>query len=109
MTQNVTPEVGMGATYAIGSDRYACTIVEVLRFKSGARRGQIRGVVAQDDRAILISGSEHDGSAQYRYEPQTDVPRETFLWNPQRERFVLQGGGRALGLGHRSFYRDPSF
>jgi len=25
------PEIGMGATYSIGSDRYAYTVVEILR------------------------------------------------------------------------------
>jgi len=108
MAENITPTVGMGATYAVGSDCYAATIVEVLTFKSGARKGQIRGVVIQDDRAILTSGSEQDGSAQYRYEPQPDAVKETFLWNAQQGRFIRHGYCK-LGVGHRRFYRNPSF
>jgi hypothetical protein len=108
MAENITPEVGMGVTYAVGSDRYAATIVEVLIFKSGERKGQVRGVVIQDDKAIVTSGSEQDGSAQYRYEPQPNAVKETFLWNAQAGRFIRHGYCR-LGLGHRSFYRNPSF
>jgi hypothetical protein len=105
-----TPEVGMGATYAVGSDRYACTIVEVLYFKSGARRGQIRGVVAQDDEAIRVSGSEQDGSATYRYEARPNAGKDVYLWNEDRQRFILKGASYVrLGLGHRSYYRNPSF
>ena len=106
--QTTTPEVGMGVTYAVGSDRYAATIVQVLTFKSGERKGQVRGVVIQDDKAILVSGSEQDGSAQYRYEPQADAMKETFLWNAQQGRFIRHGYCK-LGLGHRSFWRNPSF
>lgn len=108
MSQDITPTVGMGATYAVGSDRYAATIVEVLTFKSGARKGQIRGVVVQDDNAILTGGSEQDGSATYRYEADPTAARETYLWNAAQGRFMRHGYTR-LGLGHRSFYRDPSF
>lgn len=107
---SITPEVGMGATYAVGSDRYACTIVEVLYFKSGERKGQIRGVVAQDDTARVVSGSEQDGSARYECTPNTGAGRDVYLWNERTARYVLKGSSYVrLGLGHRTPYRDPSF
>lgn len=107
---DIIPTVGMGATYAVGSDRYACTIVEVLRFKSGERKGQIRGVLAQDDDAKLVSGSEQDGSATYEYSANTNATKDTYLWNEKAGRFVLKGSSYVrLGLGHRSFWRNPSF
>jgi len=109
MGQNITPEVGMGATYAVGSDRYTCTIVEVLLYGSGARKGQVRGVVAQDDRNQVISGSAQDGSAVWDATPNPDAPRDTYLWNDRRQRFVLKGGGPGLALGVRAFYQDPHF
>lgn len=107
---DITPEVGMGATYAVGSDRYVCTIVEVLRFKSGDRKGQIRGVVAQDDDVRVVSGSEQDGSATYEYMQNPQATKDTYLWNARTGRFVLKGSSYVrLGLGHRSYHRDPSF
>ena len=39
-------EVGMPATYGIGSDSYGGTVTGVVRFKSGARKGEINYVEA---------------------------------------------------------------
>lgn len=103
------PEVGMGATYAVGSDRYTCTIVAVQRYKSGAHKGQVRAVVAQDDLNRVISGSAQDGSAVWDATPNPNAEKFTALWNDRRQRFVIQGGGSGLALGVRNFYQDPSF
>lgn len=56
------PEVGMGATVLSWTDRRAATVVSVEPTKQG---GWIVGV--QEDRAKVISGSTHDGSAVYEY------------------------------------------
>lgn len=105
------PEVGMAATICMWSDRNPATVVEVLRFKSGARKGQVRGVLVTEDNYKVVSGSEHDGSAQYEYTSNTQGVRYTFLIN-QRGQYVGKGahvGGDKLSLGNREAYRDPSF
>ena len=87
----------------------ACrSVEEVLRFKSGAKAGQVRGVVITEDTAKVVSGSTHDGSARYEYTSNPEGPRATYLVN-QRGQYVAKGGGFKLALGSRETYRDPSF
>lgn len=107
-TQGTTPEPGMPATICHWSDRSPATVATVLRFKTGKRAGQIKGVTVKADRAILISGSEHDGSADYRYEQVADAPEVTYLID-SRGRYVRKGGSDALALGRRERYYDPHF
>lgn len=102
------PKVGDGATVCMWSDRNPATITEVLRFKSGEREGQIRGVVVKADNWKVVSGSEHDGSAQYEYQSNDAARGVTFLVN-QRGQYVQKGGGDKLRIGHRERYYDPSF
>jgi hypothetical protein len=103
------PEVGMPATICQWTDRSPATVVEVLRFKTGPKAGQLKGVVVTADEYKVVKGSMHDGSAQYEYTPQPDSPnRATFLID-QHGRYVRKGGGDKLSLGHREAYRDPSF
>lgn len=107
------PVVGMGATMLLWTDRSACTIVNVQ---------QVRGktiVTVQTDHATVIAGSSHDGSAEYRYNPnpkggeyhfrreadgrwqQVAISNQTGRWG--------KAGGRGLRIGERDEYRDPSF
>lgn len=105
-------EVGEGATICHWSDRSPATVVEVLRFKSGARKGQVRGVVTQPDSYRLTSGSEQDGSAQYEYSRNPDAPRSTWLYSERYRRFTKQGAGSTgprLAIGQRDRYYDPHF
>ena len=108
-TQTAEPTVGMPATICMWSDRHPATVVEVLRFKSGARKGQVRGVIVTEDSYKVVSGSEQDGSARYEYTSNPESPnRATFLVN-QRGQYVCKGGGDKLALGSRERYYDPSF
>lgn len=103
------PEVGMPATVCHWSDRSPATVVEVLRFKSGAKAGQVKGVVVTGDKYKVVSGSEYDGSAQYEYESQPDSPHRAVYLINQRGQYVLKGESTKLALGYREAYRDPSF
>ena len=100
------PQVGDAATVCMWSDRHPATVVEVLRFKTGKRAGQVRAVVIQEDDWKVIKGGEHDGSAEYEYTPNPDARRDTFLVD-SRGRYGSEG--RRLALGRRERYYDPSF
>lgn len=98
----VEPETGMAATEIMFSDRHAGTIVEVLRFKSGERKGQIRAVVWQRDNATCT-----DYTAQtYTYERDENAPRVVFTLRPDGT-YRRQGGKlAALALGRRDEHYD---
>ena len=108
-----TPAIGMGATELLWTDRHACTVTDVQL---------VRGrtiVTVQRDHATVISGSSHDGSAEYSYGPnhgareshfrcETDghwrhvvISRDTGRWG--------KTGATGLRIGERDEYRDPSF
>lgn len=102
------PEVGMPATVCMWSDRSPATVVEVLRFKTGPKAGQVKGVVITGDSSKLVKGSEQDGSARYEYTSNPDSPyRATYLVN-RRGQYVKRGGGDKLALGYRERYYDPT-
>lgn len=107
------PVVGMGATMLLWTDRRACTItnVQLVRGKTI--------VTVQCDRAKVVAGSSHDGSAEYEYgrNPfateyhfrreddghwrQVRINHKTGRWGK------IDGGG--LRIGERDEYYDPSF
>lgn len=92
------PRVGDPATECVGSDRYPYTVVAVS--PSG------KTIKAQQDREVFVKGSEADGSAEYVYErnPKSAV-REYRL----DKNGVYRHFGTPLIVGHRRYYRDPSY
>jgi hypothetical protein len=93
----VVPMVGMGATILGWTDRYGATVVKVS--PSG------KTIEVQEDRARVVSGSGHDGSAVWEHTPNPGAPRRVY-------RLTTKGWrrkGQALSLGRRETYRDPSF
>ena len=109
------PVVGMGATVLLWSDRRAATITNVQ---------QVRGkliVTVQNDHATVVAGSSHDGSSEYRYNPNPNGSENHFrreddgrwqqvIINRQTGRWGKVGGcGRGLRIGEREEYSDPSF
>lgn len=119
------PEVGMGATVLMWTDRHAATITEVSS-KGTLPDGTPRWIVGvREDRAIVISGSEYDGSAEYRYEPNPEAPVRYWRFDgdkgwrqvrhadrPAGKRFTnrwVLADGPGLRIGERREYRDPSF
>lgn len=112
------PVVGMGATELLWSDRHAATITKVTELTSKRWLYEIEVVC---DKATVISGSGHDGSAEYSYEPGTGTPNiyrsrreggewvQVFLNKDTGKVCQAVGGGRGLRIGDRDEYRDPSF
>lgn len=96
------PQVGMGCTILMMTDRYAGTIVEVS--KSG------RTVIMQEDHAELI-GSGMSDQQQYTYTRNPNAERRTFTLRKNGS-YAEQGGsmhGTLLRIGDRRKYRDHSF
>jgi hypothetical protein len=99
----VTPEVGIGATLVVGSDRYPMTIVAVE--KDGNK------VTVQHDKFILVDGSRNSESQTYSYIPNPNAPLDVYT-KRKNGRFVKQGDtmwGCALHIGRRRAYFDPGF
>ena len=100
------PEVGMGATFLMWSDRHAMTIVEVIRFKSGARAGQVRTVRAQQDIARRTDSNGMSDSQTYEFTRDFSGTVRTFTVNKRGE-FV--GAGGRLAVGFRDEHFDFTF
>jgi len=107
------PVIGMGVTLLLWSDRHAGSITNVQR---------VRGktiITVQEDRATVVSGGTHDGSAVYEFNRNPGgsescwrcdvdgrwqsvvISRETGRWG--------KAGSNGLRIGAREEYRDPSF
>ena len=104
-----TPEVGMGATITMHTDRHACTIVAIS--EDGKRIETTR------DKAIRTD-LKPDGSApmtdcqSYRYETVPDARRE--VWTLRKDGSWVKDGeplrnGQRICLGFRSEHYDYSF
>ncbi len=102
-------EVGMPATVCMWSDRSPVEIAEVVRFKSGAKKGEVRGVRVRAMKYEIVSGTEFDGSAQYRYESDPEAPAGRLYLRNRRGQFEAPGGGAKLAIGRAERYYDPHF
>lgn len=98
------PEVGMGATEVLYTDRHAGTIVEVSA--SGTRLVWQRDIATRTDERGMTDAQS------YTYEPDPTARREIFTLR-KNGRWVSQGssmkGGRRLVIGVRNEYYDYSF
>jgi hypothetical protein len=101
------PEVGMGATILMWSDRHAATIVEVVRYKTGQRAGEVKGVWIQADTATRTDSNGMSDAQSYTYAPNADAPR-VYARRTAQGGYVLSSGSR-LGIGYRENYYDYSF
>lgn len=99
-TEQIIPEVGMGCTYSVGSDRHAATIIDMTASK--------KTITIQDDNCTR---TDHNGglseSQEYTYaaDPNGRINKATLRKNG---RYMI-GKYSYVGLGHRSEYSDPSF
>lgn len=100
------PEIGMGATVLMWSDRYPVTIVEIERFKTGSRKGQISAVLVQEDDVLRIDKNGMSESQQYEFKPNVLNSIQRFKVNKVGA-FVCEG--RRLRTGERDKYHDYSF
>jgi len=109
-----TPEVGMGATWFSGSDRYAATIVEVIE-----KNGTFIIAIQDDNAQVTNIGSGGTGGEEYEYSKnekgcirhfrfkKDGVKWENVVKNEETGRWNLGYGNCAIG--YRQAYRNPSF
>jgi hypothetical protein len=98
----VVPVVGLPASYQVGSDRYAVTVVAVS--KSGHE------VTTRDAKSRLASGSIFSEQQRYLFVADPEGAVRVFT-RRKNGRYVSKGNKRSgfLSLGEYSAYRDPSF
>jgi len=97
-------EVGMGVTVCMWSDRKAHTIIKVIPFKSGPRKGQPRQIVIQRDKATRINVDQYYMSENQQYEYTQDLFGATQVYTAGKD-----GRFKNLLIGHRDEYYDFSF
>jgi len=100
-----TIEVGTGATLLMWSDRVPFVITGIVRFKTGARAGQIKAV---DARKVEVDAEPFPSG--YAKKIHLDRPYGN------TERFSIRKDGcfrdtstARLIVGRADYYRDPSF
>lgn len=103
MAKNTVPEVGMGATKYLGSDRYPFTIIKVLSPTT---------IVVQEDDANLIEGNYYNTEHQVHEYTRNTESREVTLTKRKNGRWVERGDsmkGTPYSIGERDRHNDPSF
>ena len=101
-TEAREPQVGDGATILMWSDRHAATIVEISRFKTGKRAGQISAITVQEDKATRIDNWGMSDMQDYTYEADPTGSKKTF-------KVDARGQFKGLLVGTRKHYYDFSF
>lgn len=108
--KTIEPEVGMGATFYVGSDQYPFTIVRVTT-NSMTKKATI--IELREDTAIRLDGrGMHTEDQDYRYEPDPDGRTLVARKRKNGHWYVERSRGQGVGLihiGDRRMYRDPSF
>lgn len=94
------PEVGLGCTICMYSDRHAATVVEVS--KSG------RQIVVQRDKATRTDGNGMSDSQSYTYERDPNGAKTRFSLRKNGAWREVKGGD-GLRLGTRDEHYDFSF
>lgn len=96
------PEIGMGATIIMYTDRYAATILAVTR----------QGVYITEDIVTRTDKNGMSESQDYTYAPNPIAKMQVFTLR-KTGRYVRRGepmrGGTHLVIGTRDHYIDPSF
>jgi hypothetical protein len=105
-SQQQDPEVGMGATITRYTDREAGTIVEVIRFKTGQRAGEVKAVVVQYDRATRTDSNGMSDAQSYEYEADPNGGLVTVKLG-RDGRYGDSASG--LRIGSRDKHHDYSF
>lgn len=99
-TDTVEPEIEMGATLIMWSDRHAGTIIGVS--KTGHR------IEWQRDKATRTDGLGMTDAQQYSYERNRHAAVETFTRRKDGS-YRIRGGTSRLVLNVRNEYHDYSF
>jgi hypothetical protein len=102
MSRPAIPQVGMGATVLLWSDRHPATIITVKGNQ----------VTLREDKAIRTDSNGMSESQQYRYEP--DPLGKVFVASLRKNGlYVVKGesirNGTIVSIGKRDAYHDFSF
>lgn len=103
-SKSAEPEVGMGATILMYSDRHAATIVEVNASKTR--------VGIQRDDAKRVDDNGMSDSQHYEFTPDTSAPVEYYTLRKNGKWVRVgqpQSSGAQIGVGYRSEYYDFTF
>lgn len=93
------PEVGMGVTICMYSDRHAATVVEVRSDTT---------IVVQEDISTRVDDNGMSESQIYEYQRDARAPKRTFTRRKDGT-WKERGAGTGLQLGARRTYHDYSF
>lgn len=109
-----TPEIGMGATVLLWTDRHAATVI--------GYDPQKRIVTIQEDHAKRTDQNGFCEMQEYEYTPDPDGLCYHFRWNTKKETWEqvrfnnetgrwnkINGGGCGIFIGSRETYRDFTF
>jgi hypothetical protein len=101
-SKSAEPFAGADATELCWSDRHAMTVIQVVRFKSGERKGQIKGVFARKDIAKRVDSNGMSDSQSYEF---------VFDFSANERWFPIKKNGNFNGIavGFKSEYYDFSF
>lgn len=101
-------EVGDGATHCLGSDKYPYTVVSVKTYQSGQKKGEVREIVLQEDRAIRTdNGGYFTENQEYKYE--RNIHGRALVATNTVHGFRVKGTTQPVIVGWRRRYNDPSF
>jgi hypothetical protein len=89
--------IGQGATTHYGSDCYAYTIADVVRIKSGTRKGQVKSLGLRRDICTAVGGTWPDVEYSFASDPTAQIE-----WYS-----VGAKNSTSISIGHRREYRDP--
>ena len=106
--KQTTPEVGMGATITMHSDRHAATIVAIEVFKSGPKKGSISKIQVQQDKATRTDKNGMSECQEYTYTPNPKAQVQEFTLRKSGS-WQEVGGTSGLIIGERDEYYDFSF
>ena len=99
-TSSIYPEVGMGVTMSVGSDRYPGTIIQVTQ--NGRR------VVFQRDNYKRTDNNGMSESQTYEFSPDPNGAIEIATLRKDG-RYRITGGKTPVHIGSRDAYYDFSF
>lgn len=104
MSEQVIPEVDMGVTCGVGSDRYPYTVSEIVNDKT---------IKVRPDSYRRTDSNGLSEMQTYEITPNPDAPeivltlRINGRWVRKGE--TMRGSSYRWSLGHRDAYSDPSF
>jgi hypothetical protein len=96
-TNTANVNIGDGACYSVGSDRYPATVIAKTA----------KTVTFQDDEFRAGEGHNYFGAQNWVFSPNPNGHIMIARWSEKRGGFV--SGGRKIHIGHRGAYQNPSF